>query len=352
MKRIEFLDGLRGVAIIMVICFHAFSKWPSIVPYGNTYGDFPLFKYGNLGVQLFFLISGFVILMSLEKHKNFFQFFYKRWLRLFPAMLIATILIYPTAHFFYERPAGMPTTSSIIPGLFFIEPNWIEDLTGIKINPLEAAFWSLYIEFKFYFIFGVSYFLFGDKKAILAILSFYVLFIIGSFFSIGFLLSLSSTLSLIQFGWFASGSLAYLYFVSKENRYLYLSVLTGFSETYQFRHDLQSWLFSIFILLLFFVPIYFQKARSLLSNSVLLFLGFVSYPLYLIHENTMISLICKVSKIIDIPSILLPLVPIAILIFIAFIITKILEPFVRKMIIQISTSANSGFKILRFKRLI
>ena len=36
MKRIEFLDALRGIAVIMVILFHAFARWSKIVPYHNN----------------------------------------------------------------------------------------------------------------------------------------------------------------------------------------------------------------------------------------------------------------------------------------------------------------------------
>lgn len=66
MQRIKFLDGLRGSAILLVVFYHAYARYPDVVPYlTNTYREFPLFKYGYWGVQLFFLISGFVILMSI-----------------------------------------------------------------------------------------------------------------------------------------------------------------------------------------------------------------------------------------------------------------------------------------------
>src|SRR3990172_280603 len=100
-KRIKYLDGFRGLAIILVILYHSFARWPEIVPYGDQFSNFFLFHSGWIGVQLFFLISGFVILMTLDKSIGFKNFITKRWLRLFPAILIATILIYFSASFFY-----------------------------------------------------------------------------------------------------------------------------------------------------------------------------------------------------------------------------------------------------------
>jgi peptidoglycan/LPS O-acetylase OafA/YrhL len=41
-KRIEELDGLRGVAIISVLLFHAYVSAPQYLPFGNSYGHIPL----------------------------------------------------------------------------------------------------------------------------------------------------------------------------------------------------------------------------------------------------------------------------------------------------------------------
>ena len=183
-KRIDFLDGFRGIAILLVILFHSYVRWPEIVPYGNTFSSIILFRYGYLGVQLFFLISGFVILMSLEKSKNFYSFIYKRWIRLFPVMLIATILIYFTSTLLFERPSGNPDIKSIIPGLIFIEPSWIKLITGYNINVIEGAFWSIFVEVKFYFIFGLLYFSFGKIKAIFGLIILYLICLISIKFHI------------------------------------------------------------------------------------------------------------------------------------------------------------------------
>ena len=116
------------MAIILVILFHAFGRWPDLVPYGEYYAQLSIVQYGWVGVELFFIISGFVIFMTLDKSENYFSFIYKRWLRLFPAMLIVSIFIFLTAPFFYERPAGQPTLLSLLPGLIFTNPSPISKI--------------------------------------------------------------------------------------------------------------------------------------------------------------------------------------------------------------------------------
>jgi len=61
------LDGLRGVAILSVLGIHYVSCFQSIVAYRSAWADFPLFRWGRLGVLLFFASSGFVIAMTLKR---------------------------------------------------------------------------------------------------------------------------------------------------------------------------------------------------------------------------------------------------------------------------------------------
>src|SRR3982750_4409760 len=115
-SRLQFLDGLRGVAISLVVLFHAFARWPDLV--GTRDATSSLFVEGRLGVQLFFLISGYVIFMSLERTSGVLDFLWRRWLRLFPAMLAVSVLVFVTAPLF-NRPAGQPVLRDLLPGLTF-----------------------------------------------------------------------------------------------------------------------------------------------------------------------------------------------------------------------------------------
>lgn len=86
-ERVGILDGMRFCAAMVVLLFHfAFRSWtsadiPTVVNYGLL-GD--ISKYGYLGVDLFFMISGFVILMSAEG-RTATAFVRSRAIRLYPA---------------------------------------------------------------------------------------------------------------------------------------------------------------------------------------------------------------------------------------------------------------------------
>lgn len=300
--RINFLDGLRGLAILLVLTHHAYSRWPNIVPYGSTYLNFPLFKFGWLGVQLFFLISGFVIFMTLDKTINFRLFIYKRWLRLFPAMLIASILIFLTAPIFNERPAGSPVFLSLVPGITFIEHKWWSKVLDMDFPLLEGTFWSLYVEFKFYVSAGFIYFVFGRNYLapclfILFIGSLFISYMSGKMDNqvVIFMQRVCNMLSLKYFGWFCSGSIFYLYYQTKKEYYFIMAILVAFlSSLSLFLVDgMNSAIGAFTISVLFSASLRVTIVQQFLTQGLFLFFGLISYPLYLLHENAMISMIVK-----------------------------------------------------------
>lgn len=332
MKRIEFLDGLRGVAIISVVLYHAYDRYEPV----DAPGLHP-FRFGFLGVNLFFLISGFVILLSLERTKNYFTFLYLRWRRLFPAMLTATVLLYISAFWLVERPRGIPLPQDVLPGLFFFDPHILNVFFKNTFHSLEGSFWSLYVEVKFYLIFGALFFWLGRNKAILGLVALYFVYMITFSISPDLAAKLHKLGGIQAFCWFAGGCFMYLFYLSKDKKHLLSCILLCGIEavrvTFDYHFKFQC-LAEMLMLGIFVVPIYFENIRNIVANKFLLFFGVISYPLYLIHENAIVAAGIKLNSFFNgaIPKQLLPLIPITTLVIIAYLTAKYAEPSLKKLI--------------------
>ena len=302
---------------------------------------YPVFKLGWLGVQLFFMISGFVIFMTLEKTASLQRFLYKRWLRLFPAMLIASILIFLTVPIFSERPGGEPQLLDLLPGLTFMEPRWWSRILGTELASLEGAFWSLYVEFKFYLIAGTIYFTCGRRYLVPAL---FLMFACSAFASrsypvvdiwfIDVAYEISTQLSFKHFGWFAAGAAFYLYHQCKLERWFILALGIAFLSSIFVRNlSLGPAIGALVVSSLFALSLKSPLIQNLLQSRVLLFFGLISYPLYLLHENSMISMVMKMPVTFSwLPSFFYPFISISILSGASYLIANNYEVVVRKWI--------------------
>jgi peptidoglycan/LPS O-acetylase OafA/YrhL len=150
-KHIPQLDVLRGLAVLEVMLYHASELAPSL-HLGR------LFRFGYTGVDLFFVLSGFLItgiLIESKKHANYFKNFYaRRVLRIWPlyyALLIFTFLVLP---------AIRPSLTSTI---FERSHPWqsylflLQNLTAIGQKGFDTlrVTWSLAIEEQFYLVWPV-----------------------------------------------------------------------------------------------------------------------------------------------------------------------------------------------------
>jgi peptidoglycan/LPS O-acetylase OafA/YrhL len=335
-ERIDFLDGLRGIAILLVVLYHTYSNaWIDLVPFFAPSHNFPLVKFGDLGVPLFFLISGFVITMSLERCKTFTEFIFKRWLRLFPAMLIATVLILLTASFFSFRPIGEVRYISAVSGLTFISPTFFDWIFHKDQGMLEGGFWSLFVEVKFYIVASLIYFKYGQKNMIYALL---IMFLIYTAFDISktqfnpeLSLSLNAILDSLDFkycGWFASGAFFYRYFMNKDMASFALGLSVALLSARNWGGLMSSTMIAfVFIIGMFASSMFSKNLQRFLSNKLLKFFGYISYPLYLIHENATISMIVQLhQRVNEVNPYILSIIPLAIMTLIAWIMTKYLEP--------------------------
>lgn len=127
-------------------------------PYGAIYGN--IFKYGSYGVQFFFIISGFVISYTLQNTSSAGAFFKNRFIRLFPPMLLCTILTYLIA-INWDTHNDFPEAHSVLnflPSLSFTHPRIWSFVIRRHLDWTAFVYWSLWVEVQFYIVAAVIYF--------------------------------------------------------------------------------------------------------------------------------------------------------------------------------------------------
>lgn len=147
-RRLKELDLLRFLAAIAVVFFHyAFRGYAkgdmSTMPY-------PLLaepaKYGYLGVELFFMISGFVILMTASSN-NLKVFFISRVVRICPAFWVCC-----TITFLVILVIGQPRYTADL-YQYIANMTLLSDVMGV--TPIDGVYWSLFAEIKFYLMISI-----------------------------------------------------------------------------------------------------------------------------------------------------------------------------------------------------
>ncbi|WP_280564980.1 acyltransferase [Chromohalobacter sp. 48-RD10] len=291
-ERYLVLDVLRFILALFVVIYHLFFR-------GGVTGDrvvesFSLIeilsKYGFLGVQGFFIISGFVISLS-AKNKTPYEFCISRALRLYPAFWICCIFTYIILAI--DRP-------------FFWDITFFEFLRNLTMMEgffqrkyVDGVYWTLTVELLFYFyIFLMIVFkVFNDRmlfglSLLWSIMSCatYVLDMQNSFLAKVLILNYSS--------YFCLGVLLYIYKDKKFDVRSFLAIFLAFGACYletlnkarelseRFGYFYNHWVMLAFVFSVFLVIRFFSRREiDLPAAKYLAFLGASTYPLYLLHQN-------------------------------------------------------------------
>jgi peptidoglycan/LPS O-acetylase OafA/YrhL len=314
-NRIIELDSLRGIAAIMVVIYHYTSRFFEIFKLPNT--AFYKFSFGHLGVELFFMISGFVILMSLDKVSNGWEFIKKRFLRLYPSYWVAVLFTFAVLSI-VGLPGRETTTVQALVNL-----TMLHEFFGIP--HVDGVYWSLTVELSFYALVFLS--LFFNKSlfikwgwVLLLILSIIVFVKSASFFS-------SNTFILKYFHLFYAGSVFYAWRRKLLSVFLIipLLLLTIFHE--YLLHGL-IFMKPILFFYLLFIALQFNLLRYF-PNKVFLFLGFISYPLYLLHQNLGYLIIFHLTKF-GVNFHIGLVIAVIVSVFLAWVLAKYIEPMIQK----------------------
>jgi len=149
------LDGIRGMAIIAVLFVHSYSLIDGRLPRTLYAAIYRVASVGAFGVDLFFVLSGFLItgiLLDARSSPHYFRNFYaRRFLRLFPVYytyLIVVALVLPRVHGLFQTSMGDYSGGWWWYILYFC--NWKPNhAVG---DPYLGHFWSLAVEEQFYLV--------------------------------------------------------------------------------------------------------------------------------------------------------------------------------------------------------
>ena len=297
-KRLAGLDVLRGLCALIVVFFHYtvdYSQKFGWVDGGRLAFQIPL---GSMGVRIFFVISGFAILMSLERSVSFAEFAKNRASRLYPAYLFAILLtsIFIFCLDYNPRQVGL---IDIPYNLFFTAP-----LLG-KVY-IDAPYWTLTHEVFFYALIGSLFYLLKAQKVILTIFVWLIFSTVWNLFGADehyfdnfTKRSMVSVLFNTQYAYlFSLGMLLYLIYKGERGFLLFVTfvfslVAAGFAEwptnghVFLISQSLKALGYSVIVF-------FFARIKSgIFSPNALVYVGQCSYSIYLVHETIGYFIIAK-----------------------------------------------------------
>ncbi|MDB5286998.1 MAG: hypothetical protein JWR05_1947 [Mucilaginibacter sp.] len=347
-NRITTLDGFRCLAIIGVILYHFFILFAKpfstdYYPYHNKYSNIFFFRYGYLGVQFFFIISGFVIFMTLKNCKNIKEFLLKRFIRLWPTLLFFSILNYAFLSFSpYE--AITPQPVYFLPTLTITEPRIWWKIFGWDIKFIDGVEWTLLCEVYFYLVSSVIFFL--NKKRFFQNWLLYSSFIVLLHLAIiAFKIPrLGNYVPWLLFPsylmFFSLGIYFYCLFTKQRlSLSIHVAVILLFVIQLVFMQKPGEIAFILSFIILFLIFIYKNSWLNFLSSKAIITVGIYSYSIYLFHNNIGVLLIHSFSKIFKSTALYLTVLPACIVILITCmtvekIINKFIHPPLRAILLK------------------
>jgi peptidoglycan/LPS O-acetylase OafA/YrhL len=269
-NRLSELDAMRGIAALCVVLYHFNCRY---VEYNPAVGHLPaLFGWGHIGVQIFFAISGFVISMTLARTDSVASFARARITRLFPAYWAAMAVTITVVGL------GGPEKLIVSPHDALINATMLH--YWIDVKGVDGSYWTLSIELGFYCVMALllRFRLLDKIEGVLVVwLALHILFITLNPFSV----LVSRMLAVEHIPLFAIGMIHYRYYRGLIDWrraavwHLGLIAIAALSGLWAA------------ILAAGIIAAFWAMTNGLLrfiTHPILLWLGAISYPLYLVHQ--------------------------------------------------------------------
>lgn len=305
-QRIDIIQLLRGIAALLVCFFHMKALLNnSAMHYGTL-----LFGSGSIGVQIFFIISGFIMVYTTRKSDGTLHyvknFLIKRLIRVVPLyyiMVLFWLVVYERSlSFFVDDPLTLLKTFLFIP--LFNSP--LGPAYGMP--PLKVG-WSLNYEVLFYIIFGMSMFLKRQRWiSLFVVFATLVIFVplifkgtihfvpsVNYHFRLTYFLVLTNPILIFFVVGVVLGLIYNSSFIIKSKvlqlSLVLISLVYFFLLYFKVSYFLNGFFISMFSsTFLVFALLLFNKGVGIRVPSFLVYLGDMSYSLYLVHPIVIIGL--------------------------------------------------------------
>lgn len=258
-----------------------------------------VFKYGYLGVDVFFIISGFVIFLSIQKFL-IFQFIKSRISRLYPAFWVSVFITFFFSFFW----GGNRYNVNLLQLLSNL--TMLNGFFGVK--HIDGVYWTLLVEMKFYF-FVLIYLIFSKYNNKFKNTDYFIftwllvsfLYFVLTLFSLEdtILLKALKHLFVLKYShYFIAGSIFYSIYKKGFSFKYGLSLIITFLLALPWAYDkmiifekkfLMDFSFEVIVSFLFLTFLFFyflvRGKLNFLNSKSFMKIGCLTYPLYLLHQN-------------------------------------------------------------------
>jgi peptidoglycan/LPS O-acetylase OafA/YrhL len=313
------------LAVCGVVAAHFFPSWlagPGALNAWRYLTPFPgLFVYGVFGVQLFFMVSGFVIFMTLEKCQHLFEFWWRRFARIYPAYVTAMALTFVVSS--AAGPASYQSSlRDVLVGMTIMTPF----ISGARF--VDGVYWTLVVELQFYLFVGVVY-LVAPRHFVAAwlvpVAAATVLWVAGGHTEHGTLRAVASRVLIApHLPLFTAGIAMYFFHRKRVASAVALTALALIPYcVVTFREPLSTHIAHAVLVLAF--ALFVVNRLKWLAVAPVLLLGNISYSLYLTHFKIGVIVISLLKRRLQLPDSVAALVASGICIGLAYTLYRAIE---------------------------
>lgn len=280
---------MRVFSSLSVILFHFTSRFTT--DYYQFDSAYPKFLTSfEQGVLLFFILSGYLISISLQRTKSLKDFWIKRFAKIYPTYILCAIITFTVVSLFGLNGREVEV-KDLIGNFFFLNQFKI-------IDSVDGAYWSLIVEVNFYVLIGILFY--STQSLLKSIFTFSIIslscYALTNYFHFDSLNYFINKIFISRYiGFFMIGSIFYLWETKSLSKLQLLIATPLIIYSIYINHFNKYHLTYIIISILIFMTACLLKNKINSIPKILKILALISYPFYLIHQNIGVIMIRELS---------------------------------------------------------